>query len=81
MSQFEFNLNQQVQITVSGETGQVIARAEYLTGTNSYLLRYRSSDGRAVEAWWNEEALSNGNVGDRVNRIDLPADSTFRAFK
>lgn len=58
MSSFKFTLGQQAQIAVSGETGQIIARAEYTTGTNSYLLRYKSADGRAVEAWWNEDAVN-----------------------
>jgi hypothetical protein len=58
MSAFKFNLDQQAQITISGETGQIIARAEYTTGTQSYLLRYKCADGRAIEAWWNEDALT-----------------------
>ncbi len=55
---YKFDLGQQASIAVSGETGQIIARAEYTTGTNSYLLRYKSADGRAVEAWWNEDAIA-----------------------
>lgn len=55
---FKFNLGQTVVISVSGETGEVIARAEYKTSAESYYVRYRSADGRAVEAWWQEDALS-----------------------
>ena len=54
---FEFNLGATVAIIVSGEFGQVIARAEYLSGENQFLVRYRAADGRAVEAWWNASAL------------------------
>lgn len=53
----KFDLNDTVSITVSGETGTVIGRAEYVTMQPGYLVRYRSADGRAVEAWWNEDAL------------------------
>lgn len=54
---FKFALNATVTIQVSGEQGAVIGRAEYTTYENSYLVRYKSADGRAVEAWWNEDAL------------------------
>ena len=55
----KFILGQQVQIKVSNEQGEVIVRAEYLNSENAYLLRYKSGDGRAVEAWWGESALQN----------------------
>ena len=54
---FKFELRALVSITVSGEQGEVIGRAEYTTMQPSYLVRYRSADGRAVEAWWSEDAL------------------------
>jgi len=54
----KFELKQQVVITCSEERGEVIGRAEYLGGQNQYLLRYKCADGRAVEQWWNESALS-----------------------
>lgn len=56
--QFKFDLDQQVKIDVSGEQGKVLARAEYSTAENNYYIRYKSADGRAVEAWWQESALS-----------------------
>ena len=55
---FVFEMNQPATITVSGETGVVIARAEYEVGGNNYLLRYVAKDGRATEAWWLETALT-----------------------
>lgn len=58
MNQFRFTLNQSISITTSSEQGAVIGRAEYATGENSYLIRYKAADGRAVEAWWAESALS-----------------------
>ncbi len=54
---FKFNLGEQVTVEVSGETGEVLGRAEYTTAANTYFIRYRCADGRAVEAWWQEDAL------------------------
>jgi len=54
---FKFNLGEKVTVEVSGETGEVLGRAEYTTAANNYLIRYRCADGRAVEAWWQEDAL------------------------
>lgn len=53
-----FEMGQNVLIGVSGESGPVIARAEYLNSENCYYVRYKSGDGRAVESWWGESALS-----------------------
>lgn len=58
MSTFRFELHQMVVITASGETGEVIGRAEYASSGNDYRIRYRANDGRAVESWWNEDALA-----------------------
>jgi N-acetylmuramic acid 6-phosphate (MurNAc-6-P) etherase len=53
----KFELKQTVTISASGETGDVIGRAEYAHAENSYLVRYKCADGRAVESWWTEGAL------------------------
>lgn len=57
MNEFTYTMNQSVKISASGETGSIIARAEYAVGGNSYLIRYKAADGRAVENWWNEGAI------------------------
>jgi hypothetical protein len=55
---FKFDLRQIVKLTESGETGTVIGRAEYsTTPMKSYLLRYKSAEGSAVEQWWTEDAI------------------------
>ncbi len=54
---FKFNLGDRVAVEVSGETGEVLGRAEYTTAANNYFVRYKSTDGRAVETWWQEDAL------------------------
>lgn len=53
----KYNLNQSVMIECSQETGEVIARAEYVNAEPSYLVRYKNAEGRAVESWWAESAL------------------------
>lgn len=55
---FKFNLGQAVTIVCSGETGQTIGRAQYEFCEPSYQVRYKCADGRAVEAWWPESALT-----------------------
>ena len=55
---YKHELNASVTITASGETGEVIGRAEYTYAERSYLIRYKSADSRAVESWWTESALS-----------------------
>lgn len=59
MKSFKFNLNAHVSIAASGEAGEVVARAEYAAAENGYLVRYKAADGRAVEAWWGESALTD----------------------
>lgn len=54
---FAFVLGEVVAISASGEHGSVIGRAEYSHAEDSYYVRYKAADGRAVEAWWPESAL------------------------
>jgi len=54
---FKFELDDYVAIDCSAECGTVIGRAEYLTGLKQYLIRYQAADLRAVEQWWDENAL------------------------
>jgi hypothetical protein len=56
---FKFPLSAEVRIATSDEAGEIIGRAEYTTSEPSYLLRYKSTDGRAVESWWGESALAS----------------------
>lgn len=58
MSEFNYKLGASVAIRVSDELGIVIARAEYLTSENAYLVRYKTNEGVGVEAWWGESALN-----------------------
>lgn len=54
---FKFNVGDKVKIEVSGETGHVRGRAEYVASENSYFVLYQTADGRAVEVWWPESTL------------------------
>jgi hypothetical protein len=58
MKSFKFDMNANVAILSGEEIGEIIARAEYATAENSYLIRYRAGDCRAVESWWGESALN-----------------------
>lgn len=54
-----FRLGATVKMAASDENGEVIARAEYATQENHYLVRYRAGDGRQTECWWGESALAS----------------------
>ncbi|MDP3088852.1 MAG: hypothetical protein Q8M99_11785 [Methylotenera sp.] len=54
---FKFDIGDAVVIEVSGEGGIVIGRAEYVSSESNYLIRYKSSDFKAVEQWWSDSAL------------------------
>jgi hypothetical protein len=62
MEKFKFELGADVAIGVSGESGEVIGRAEYLNNENSYFVRYKAGDGRAIEDWWRESALVSTDI-------------------
>lgn len=53
----KYEIGDSAKLSKSGETGDVIARAEYEASENSYLIRYMAADGRQVEAWWGESAI------------------------
>ena len=53
----KFELGAGVGLLATEEKGSVIGRAEFQNGENSYLVRYKAADGRAVDSWWGESAL------------------------
>lgn len=57
MNTLVFNLRVRVKLAESGETGEIIGRAEYTYMEPQYLIRYKAGDGRQVESWWGESAL------------------------
>jgi hypothetical protein len=54
---FRFTLGQRVKITCSGETGEIVGRAEYVNSEPCYYIRYARADGVADNSWWAESAL------------------------
>lgn len=50
----KFNLNQKVEIIVTGESGHIKGRADYTTCAPRYLVYYKAADGRASEQWFDE---------------------------
>lgn len=57
MKVFKFELRDRVVITVSDEVGEVIARSDSLRASDQYLVRYKDATGKAVEQWWDADAL------------------------
>lgn len=57
MKNWQFGLGQPVRLTLSGEKGQVIGRAEYSDRPDLYYVRYVAANGRQVENWQEVTAL------------------------
>lgn len=55
--EFAHRIGAPVGLRLSGESGEVIGRAQYLNSENSYLVRYVARDGRQVEQWWAASAI------------------------
>lgn len=77
---FIFGLGHWLRITCSNEPGQCISRSESLTGEPQYLLRYKAADGRAVEAWWAQSALSELCGPSAVERHDVPQPPAIHGY-
>lgn len=58
--QFAHEIGSHATIVESGgtESGRIIGRAQHENSENQYYLRYRAADGRCVEYWWAESALT-----------------------
>lgn len=54
---FKFEMDSKVKIEMSGETGVIRGRAEYVIGENTYYIRYLANDGRAVSGWKDESEI------------------------
>lgn len=67
-SQFQFGLTQEVSITLSGEVGQVRARAEWATGNISYFVAYKTKQGEYREAWLDQDLLEQSPKHTTVER-------------
>ncbi|SON54331.1 hypothetical protein HDIA_0790 [Hartmannibacter diazotrophicus] len=55
---FKFEMNQRVALSMSGEYGVVIGRAEYLDLAPQYYIRYVDGTDRQVQDWIPESALT-----------------------
>jgi len=59
--EFDHNIHDVVMISVSGEVGEIVGRAEREYDLHEYLVRYKDANGCAVERWWNENAIEETN--------------------
>lgn len=58
---FKFNLGEKVKVLISGEAGYVKGRAEYADGQKQIFIHYKAADGRAVDAWFQEDELGENS--------------------
>ena len=58
---FIFELNQPVQLALSGEKGVVVGRAEYVEESPSYRVRYVDATGRQQCDWFSAGSLREAN--------------------
>lgn len=54
---FKFVIGANVSLSMSGEKGEIIGRAEYKTESNKYYVRYVTAQGSQTEDWISENAL------------------------
>jgi hypothetical protein len=57
MSRWEFELNQNVALSLSGEKGIVVGRAEYVNAPNSYRVRYVDAHGCQQCEWFDADSI------------------------
>lgn len=57
MNEWKFNVGDNVALSMSGEKGVIMGRAEYSHAPQSYFVRYVAADGRQCEAWFDGDAL------------------------
>lgn len=55
--EFKYDIGWKVRLRLSDEEGDVVGRAQYQHGENSYLVRYRAADGCQRQSWFEESAI------------------------
>lgn len=54
----KYGLGETVKMILSEEEGQIIGLAEYLHSEPQYLVRHKASDGRQVDGWRDQSAVT-----------------------
>ncbi len=54
---FKFCLGQMVDLRISDEWGEVLARSQHLNGENQYFIHYQAANKCATERWYGESQL------------------------
>lgn len=58
MTKTKYSLGQQVSLSLSKESGDVIGIAQYINSQEPlYLIRYVDANGCQIESWWAESAV------------------------
>lgn len=55
---FKYEIGQSVKLALTDEAGIVTGRAQYQSQAPQYLVLYKAGDGRQVESWLSDYALS-----------------------
>lgn len=64
-----YQLGDKVELTISGEAGQVIGRATYLNSDPQCYVHFKTADGCAKSDWFYESQLSPGEA----DKVDEPS--------
>ena len=57
--EFEFYLEDQVKIIISGEVGTIKGKVAYSQSENQFLVKYKDANGCAVSGWFYAEELDD----------------------
>lgn len=57
-NKFKYEIGESVKMALTEERGVVTARAEYQSQAPQYYVLYKAADGRQVENWFSDYALS-----------------------
>lgn len=71
MTKFKFELDDKVELALSGECGVVHGRAEYATSDPSYQIAYLAGDGRQVMDWWDGGLLRKASGLGALEHKDI----------
>ena len=68
----KYDLNDRVQITISGETGVITAVCQYISSETKYELLYcEKGTGKATSDWWSECELTPAYPTDNNANLSI----------
>ncbi len=71
MAMFKIAQGKKVKDSITGFSGIVTGRAEYITGCRQYLVSAKSKDGKRAEcAWYDEDRLTGLDLSRQAPEVD-----------